>query len=66
VNHVNGLKCVICVNRALHDKDIKTVQPVIDAIEEAPAATIVFQGTSFCAKHYHEHMVNLSITGIKL
>jgi len=59
------LKCLICVNTNLLNKDISTSQPVFDAIMEADVAVVVVSGTSMCASHYQRHMINLSITGIK-
>jgi len=59
------LKCLICVNTNLLNKDVSTSQPVFEALMEANVAVVVVGGTSMCASHYQRHMVNLSIAGIK-
>lgn len=52
------MKCIVCVNKRLHGKDLKTLKPIEEALEGAKLAVVIINGRSLCAEHYHTHLMD--------
>ncbi len=53
----SGIKCIVCVERALRNQVVNTAEPVQRAADGAKLAVVTRNGDSLCVEHLHERMV---------
>ena len=61
ITYDQGTRCVICVKNALVQKDMSTDKPVLDAVDGASTAVVVFEGNGLCAHHLHARLTEDSL-----
>jgi len=48
------MKCVVCIERSLNNKDISTERPFQEGVDGAKTAVTVKDGQALCVSHLHE------------
>ena len=58
------MRCVLCINLALRNKDLSNDLTVLQAVAHANDSCVVVDGKSLCYTHYHEWLMNQTMQDI--
>lgn len=58
------MKCIVCIFKALNQKDVSTVHPVQEGVWDARDAVTVVGGRALCVTHLHEGYIVGTLTDV--